>query len=317
MGWKELARDYLSYSRKERIAIIAIILLIFFIWLSPKILRNSKPKQTAIDTGWISLTQKLQSKPTEMNKNDENQDENSNALAFERSVDSKGTKAELFYFDPNKIAVEDWKRLGIREKTIHTIQNYLNKGGHFYKPSDLQRIYGLRPEEFSRLEPYVKIEVKTGEKQFAANPNPAFKKIERATPSSKPKTIDINLSDTTAFISLPGIGSKLSARIVNFRDRLGGFYSIDQVGEIYGLADTTFQKIKKYLSLANAEVKKFNINSVTKDELKSHPYFKWALANAIVEYRNQHGNFSSLEDLKKISLVTDEVYNKIIHYLVL
>ncbi len=304
-------------SRKERMGIIAIILLIFFIWLSPKILRNSRPKNITVDTGWANLAQKLQPKPAEMKKNEETQDENSNALAFEKYVDSKGTKAELFYFDPNKIAVEDWKRLGIREKTIHTIENYLNKGGHFSRPSDLQKVYGLKREEFARLEPYVKIEVKTGEKQFAANPIPAFKKNEMATPLSKLKTIDINLGDTTAFISLPGIGCKLSARIVNFRDKLGGFYSIDQVGETYGLADTTFQKIKKYLSLSNAAVKKFNINSVIKDELKSHPYFKWALVNAIVEYRNQHGNFSFLEDLKKISLITDEIFNKINFYLTL
>src|SRR6185369_12652448 len=272
MIWKDLAKDYLAFSRKERIGIIAIILLIFFIWLSPQILLSHRPKMSAPDSGLARLADKLKPKPAEMKKDEETQDENSNAPAFEKSLDSKGEKAELFNFDPNKIAGGDWKRLGLHEKTIHTIQNYLNKGGHFYKPSDLQRIYGLRPEEFARLEPYIKIEVAAGEKQFTDNPSPGFKKNEMATPTSKSKTIDINSGDTTAFISLPGIGNKLAARIVNFRDKLGGFYSIDQVGETYGLADTTFQKIKKYLSLPNPEVKKFNINSVTKDEMKSHPY---------------------------------------------
>src|SRR5258705_6852398 len=302
-------------SRKERMGIIAIILLIFFIWLSPKILRNSRPKNITVDTGWANLTQKLQQKPAEMKKNEETQDENSNALAFEKYVDSKGTKAELFYFDPNKIAVEDWKRLGIREKTIHTIENYLNKGGHFSRPSDLQKVYGLKREEFARLEPFVKIEVKTGEKQFAANPIPAFKKNEMATPLSKLKTIDINLGDTTAFISLPGIGCKLSARIVNFRDKLGGFYSIDQVGETYGLPDSTFQRIKQYLNPGNTSVKKININTATVDELKAHPYIKYSIANPIVSYRNEHGFFSKLEDIKKVMAVTDDIYKKLLPYL--
>ena len=100
--------------------------------------------------------------------------------------------------------------------------------------------------------------------------------------------VDINKADTSAFISLPGIGNKLALRIVNFREKLGGFYSIDQIGETYGLPDSSFQKIKPFLKLETSLLKKFNINSATKDEMKLHPYIKWNLANAIVEYRNQH-----------------------------
>ena len=70
-----------------------------------------------------------------------------------------------------------------------------------------------------------------------------------------------------------------------------------------------------FLKLENISTKKININTATKDEMKIHPYIKWNLANAIVEYRNQHGNFSSLEDLKQISLITDEIFNKIKIYL--
>ena len=68
--------------------------------------------------------------------------------------------------------------------------------------------------------------------------------------------IDVNTADTTAFISLPGIGSKLAARIITFREKLSGFYSVEQIGETYGLPDSTFQKIKQYLKLDNASVKK-------------------------------------------------------------
>jgi competence ComEA-like helix-hairpin-helix protein len=113
---------------------------------------------------------------------------------------------------------------------------------------------------------------------------------------------------------LPGIGSKLAARIVNFREKLGGFYSVEQVGETYGVPDSTFQKIKNRL-VVNSEVRKVNINLATKEELKTHPYIRWQLANAIVEYRNQHGPFKSLEDLKKIVLVDEINFKKIIPYL--
>jgi len=68
---------------------------------------------------------------------------------------------------------------------------------------------------------------------------------------------------------------------------------------------------------ANDEVKKLNVNTASKDDLKIHPYIKWNLANAIVEYRNQHGNYKSLEELKNIGVMDDPTFNKLTHYLIL
>ena len=107
----------------------------------------------------------------------------------------------------------------------------------------------------------------------------------------------VNEADTTAFIALPGIGTKLATRIISFREKLGGFYSVDQVGETYGLSDSSFQKIRPYLVNAGV-VRLMDLNAVTAEELKDHPYFRWALARAIVAYRNQHGPFKDLSELK-------------------
>jgi competence ComEA-like helix-hairpin-helix protein len=90
---------------------------------------------------------------------------------------------------------------------------------------------------------------------------------------------------------------------------------VEQIGETYGLPDSTFQKIKPFLNAGAAEIKKININTATKDELKAHPYIRWNLANAIVEYRNQHGTFNSVDDLKNIALIDEEVMAKIAPYL--
>src|SRR6185295_10645555 len=109
--------------------------------------------------------------------------------------------------------------------------------------------------------------------------------------------------DTATYISLPGIGSKLSQRIVAFRNKLGGFYSVNQVGETYLLPDSTFQKIKPRLFIGDAAVKQININLASVDEMKVHPYLKYTLANAIFQYRRQHGNFDSVGGIKKIMLI--------------
>jgi competence protein ComEA len=134
-------------------------------------------------------------------------------------------------------------------------------------------------------------------------------------PRPRLSPIDINLADTAAFIAFPGIGSRLADRIIRFREKLGGFYSIDQIGEVYGLADSVFQKIKPFLLAGPYDLKKININTATLEELKAHPYIRYAIANSIVQYRNQHGNFTSIEELKKIVLITNDTYEKISAYL--
>ena len=320
MGWKKLVTDYFSFTRRDRIAIITLLLIISGVFFLPKMLSHiNPPNPTKADTAWIAAIKKIEQREA---GNDQQykkyDDDNNTAYQYDRSANNYygKSKGELFYFDPNTLATEGWQKLGLRDKTIHTIQNYLSKGGHFKKPEDLQRIYGLFPNEYERIAPYIKLET-TDE----SNSNRSFtdKPLNENQPAknyaSRYTIIDINSADTTAFIALPGIGSKLAARIINFRDKLGGFYSIAQVGETFGLPDSTFQKIKQYLRLENISYRKININTATIDELKAHPYIKWSLANPIVAYRNEHGPFSKVEDIKKVMAVTDEIYNKIAPYL--
>jgi len=293
------------------------------IFLPGIVAKTSSDNNIPVDSAWIAAIKKMQRKPSDSTDmivpgNEENvysfQFDKTKSIYKEKDFET----STLFYFDPNIISVEKWEKLGLREKTIQTIKKYINKGGHFYKPEDLQKIYGLRKDMYERLLPYIRIEPET-EKLKLENLVTKYPDSTKAVKnySFHYTVFDINFADTTAFISLPGIGSKLAARIVNFRDKLGGFYSVDQVGEIYGLPDSTFQKIKQYLKLDNSLVKKININTATIDEMKLHPYIKYNLAKPIVAYRNEHGLFSKVEDIKKIMTVTDEIYKKRAPYLII
>jgi competence protein ComEA len=322
MKWREFAQDYLTFSSKDRIAILLILGLILLIFFLPGIIKPADNNSGTADTAWITTLQRLEKNvPDSFQKKYGNHDyDNASAYQYDRPTGNYNAyaKGELFYFDPNTLSAAGWQKLGLREKTIQTIQNYLSKGGKFRKPEDVQRIYGLFPNEYERIAPYIKIE--ESENKGYTNNNYPEKTIEYNNQSAKPPTaryaiVDINKADTAAFIALPGIGSKLALRIVNFRDKLGGFYSIAQVGETFGLPDSTFQRIKQYLSNNSIAVKKININTATVDELKAHPYIKWGLANPIIAYRKEHGNFARVEDVKNVMAVTDEVYNKIIAYL--
>ena len=319
MNWREFAVEYLSFTKKDKIAILIITGLIIGVFFLPALWHRSPVYNVPLtDSNWIASVKRMeQSEPQKEEPG--NTDENSNHYQYDRpAADAYKPAGSLFLFDPNTLSEEGWQKLGIRDRTIHTIKNYLSKGGHFRKPEDLQRVYGLFPNEYERIAPYIKIEMAgtatASYSDYLKNKGPG-QPAKTVTP--RYGTVDINHADTSALIALPGIGSKLAFRIINFRDKLGGFYSINQVGETYGLPDSAFQKIKQYLKAESMAVKKININTATVDELKTHPYIKYSLANPIVAYRNEHGAFLKVEDIKKVIVVTEEVYAKIAPYLVI
>lgn len=146
------------------------------------------------------------------------------------------------------------------------------------------------------------------------------RKITRTDPAGKRqymarRTIEINSADTSAFIALPGIGSKLAARIVLFREKLGGFVRVDQIKEVYGLKDSVVQIILPMLKCDTSLMKKIRINTATEEELKAHPYIRWKLAKAIVSYRDQHGQFTSSADLGNIHSVDSVSLSRLLPYI--
>ncbi|MEO6814348.1 MAG: helix-hairpin-helix domain-containing protein [Ginsengibacter sp.] len=312
--WKQFAKDYFVFTRKERWGIISIVsfIILFMVlpFLYPLFVKNEKVDSAEFANEIAQLKIDSSGEKSFAKKFD---NEYQNDYSLPPSYNS--IKAELFPFDPNTATLQDWVKLGVREKTAITIQKYISKGGKFYKPEDIKKIWGLNKNDAERLLPYVSIKNKPNEyHQFEKKDYP------KSLVSYVPRTIqkvEINLADTTAYIALPGIGSKLSQRIISFRDKLGGFHSIDQVSETFLLPDSTFQKIKPYLILNNAVVKKININTASIDEMKSHPYIRYYVANAIFQYRQQHGAFNSIEQIKKIMIVTDEIYAKAEPYLAL
>jgi competence ComEA-like helix-hairpin-helix protein len=302
-------KDYLLFTKKDRIALLCVIIIVAACVLLPGLFsRTPKPlalNQDAVLVLAMDTLQRRQAANTKYQR-----EINSNSYQYESTETNSFSKGMLFQFDPNSISLDGWQRLGLNEKTSKTILKYVSKGGKFYKPEDLLKIWGMPEGFYERVKDYVVIT--SVARSYPANnyENKTFVREERKIP-----VVNINDADTSSFIALPGIGSKLSARIVGFREKLGGFYSIEQIGETYGLADSTFQEIKGRLQVDADKVKKININTATKDELKVHPYIKWNLANAIVEYRAQHGAYKNLEELKNIAVVDEATFGKIVHYL--
>ena len=131
----------------------------------------------------------------------------------------------------------------------------------------------------------------------------------------KLELFEINSADTSAFIALPGIGSKLAARIVLFREKLGGFHNVAQLREVYGLQDSVYQLVSRYLRCDPARIVLIDINKADKEVLSMHPYIRWKTANALMAYREQHGRFTSVDEIRSLENIDAEVVEKMIPYI--
>lgn len=220
---------------------------------------------------------------------------------------------ELFNFDPNFASVQELENLGFPSPLARRIDNYRNKKGRFFIKSDLLKIYGLDSSLYVKLYPYIAL--------------PASRKTERVATTNETKPVttpsvhtkfDLNRADTSQLIRLYGIGPTLSQRIINYRDRLGGFTSMVQLHEVYGLDSAVVSELEKASFIAEEfQPQQIAINEATEKELAAHPYITYNLAKAITAYRFQHGNFQSIEELRKIALVNETFYTKIKSYLTL
>jgi len=221
----------------------------------------------------------------------------------------------LFSFDPNTASKEELLTLGFPERVANTLINYRSNGGSFRQAADLKKVYGLEETLFSELLPFISIPAE--DRPIAAA---VASEEPRKIPDSyshlpaKPIAIDINTATAPDWQQLRGIGPAYAGRIVRFREALGGFVSIDQVAETYGLPDSTFRKIRPLLRFSPLQ-NKLRINYASEEELKSHPYLNWKQARALYNYRRQHGAFNSIEEVRKVRALPGEVVDKLEPYL--
>lgn len=377
----EWIREYLTFTRKERLGVLVLLVIILLLFILPYFIRpetgspdrkayqkyregirkfqsGSRAADDKSDLSNLNSAHSGQenveagpfSSKDQQAANIDSDDiirDRRHAALYESKSDNAEYKPELFYFDPNQTTPDDWRRLGLPDKLILTISHYLQKGGSFRTATDLKKLYGLKADDFERLFPYVRIRnsVKTAfpvqyqrteqhqqyyrkhyEVDYSENYARSKLNADRNRkppaeysvydfPKKNPEKLDINLADSAVWSHLPGIGFRLACRIVHFREKLGGFYSIDQVKETFGLPDSTFQSIRPFLQNNGTEMQKINLNAAEQEALQAHPYIRWKLAKEIIQYREQHGGFKSVEELQQLALMDAEDYKKLAPYL--
>ena len=194
------------------------------------------------------------------------------------------------------------------DRQIRNIMNYKAKGGKFYSKNDLGKLYTISEEDFAQLEPFIVLpEVSRG----GSGKSPSKKQDEQvgqvgeesgpATKKSIP-IIDLNTVDSSTLVELPQIGGYMASRILEFRDKLGGFVNMDQLRDVKGMDETRFATIQPYIKIGEAEMRKIDVNRADFKTLVHHPYLSYEQVKRIFNQREKRGmikNWAQLEALLK------------------
>ncbi len=227
------------------------------------------------------------------------------ARSFERSAPLRKPKFQVF--DPNSLDQHGWEQFGLSAKQAKAIINYRLKGGMFRKAEDLQKMYTIKPELYQQLKPYVRIKDTT---TLASRKGYA----QTSFPRKQAVIYELNSLDTLQMQAINGIGPAFARRIFKYRERLGGFTDVKQLQEVFGIDSVHYAHLAPQIRVDAGLLKKININTADFETLKQHPYLRYKQVNAIIEYRKQHGNYSSFADLKKVAILPAETVEKLAPY---
>ena len=216
----------------------------------------------------------------------------------------KKYKAPDSKFNPNSYTLSDWIKLGLSEKQSVVILKFTARG--IYTEEDLKRIFVIPDVLFELIRDSV---VYPERLQNTPNQESFQKQVKQIT------LINLNTADTTEFMKIYGIGAFYAKQIIRYREKLGGYFTKEQLLEVWKMTPETYDKIKDHVFISEKDVKRININSVTIEELKVHPYLKWNQANSIVKMRMQRNGFKNIEELKESVLIDTETYEKLFPYL--
>lgn len=236
-------------------------------------------------------------------------------LPVKRGYYVEPRKVERFCFDPNTADSTQLLRLGLQPWQVRNIYKYRAAGGAYTRPEDFARLYGLSRKQYRELKPYIRISADyqpaNSNQLYAYEPIESRDTIRYPVKIQPLERVSLNKSDTLLLRKVPGIGSHFAAKIVNYRNRLGGFYSVRQLLEIEDFPETAV----KFFIIPDDEVtRKLNINRLSLNELKRHPYINFYQAKAITDYRRLHGPIKSLQDLRLSRDFPQEAIDRLLPY---
>ena len=312
MSRKSFLKDYFYFSRAERLGILVLcgcfLLLFAFRWSLPHWVKHRIPDTAAYEEEIARFRKAVDAVYIA-----ENQSETQEQLLT----------PQFFYFDPNRVTDDEWKKLGLNERQVRNIRNYQAKGGHFKQKEDLQKLYTISASQYQLLKPYIRISgSEQAVKTTTVHEKPVIVDKKHATDHTASEIFDqqslqieLNAADSSLLTQLSGIGPVLAARTVKYRNRIGGFADVAQFGEVYGVNPELVKRLSPQLSVDRSLIRKIDVNKATIRELTNHPYLNEQQARGILNYRKLQSRINNLNELVQNHILTSEDAAKIEPYL--
>jgi len=295
-------KDWFTLSSRERTGMKVLLVLNLIVLILNLFLRYYPVQQKSTDNA--AYQQELERFRNSLR---------SHGTLPEDSEAQDGGSLKQFPFDPNTATKKEMVSLGMEERIAARIISYREKGGRFRKKEDLLKVYGFDRILYASLTPYIIIP--KPEIIIPKLESRVQKPAQPAEESIRELRVELNSSDTSVLMELRGIGPVLASRIIKYRGLLGGYYSVDQLKEVYGISDSLFQAIKNNVLVEPALVKRIPVNQAGEAQLSRHPYIGRYKARAIVTYRKTAGCILSTEELVRNKILLEEEESRMNAYL--
>jgi DNA uptake protein ComE-like DNA-binding protein len=241
-------------------------------------------------------------------------------------VKSTNNISQPFTFDPNTVDYHSLVRLGFSRGEALGIIKYRERGKVFEIPEDFAACYQVSEAMYRRLQPYINIGEEFRLKKFAPrksggeNGQNLYESTEQTRQSNAPQNIapllvELNSADTTALVSVKGIGSLTAGRIVEYRTRLGGFVRPEQLAEVRGVTEQNYERIVTQIFVDAAAIKKIDINFASAKQLAAHPYIGSQALRKLLKQRQLKGGWRTVEELEMDDIFTTEELARLDPYL--
>lgn len=210
-------------------------------------------------------------------------------------------EAPMFFFDPNLLSEDSLELLGVPPQLAGRIGRYRNSGGRFREPHDLLKIYGMDSNLYLKLEPWV----------IRATPHRVASGEDSGT-----FPMDINTLQYRHLVERLKLSPELSARVLRYRDALGGFVDTSQLNEVYGMDSVALAMLMPRLRVsASFEPNKIHLNSDAAEEMQRHPYISRELAGSIVIFREINGRIRDEKELSGFVGLSSGDLEKLLPYI--
>lgn len=213
-----------------------------------------------------------------------------------------------FPFNINSIDSSGMVSLGLSRRSISGLLRFRSKGGEVRDEAAFEKLFSLTEAEKDRLRPWLRFE--------PAAPNSAFaNKSDVNKAAGTWQAVPLNQTDSLALLEVPGIGPAFAGRIIRYRERLGGFTSIHQLKEVFGIDSARYEALAPLFQVHATTVQPLYLNQAEELQLAAHPYIGKVLARRLVAYRQQHGPFKTPEDMLRIHGLDSLRFQKLLPYL--